>query len=259
MLAACAAPLAAPPHHATPAAPRAISADQPLGWIALAPRPVGAAREVGDWLPVGAHMLVPRPTEGSVGLAAGDALAVIDTAGAIAHVTVGAPIRLPYGCDRNQLDAIALTGERLAPGVLWLLPAGASASWQPRPLAIATGVESGPARRRDTVGPLELELVRRDDTHATLAISRSGRLVHTAPITRVAIAGADAEPLDLGGGGVAIPAPVAAWSIGLGTGAILLVLQVPAYEGTHLTPILVEPDRAREVTAMAVYLYRCAF
>jgi len=30
-------------------------------------------------------------------------------------------------------------------------------------------------------------------------------------------------------------------------------------EATHLTPILVEADRARALTAMATYLYSCAF
>jgi hypothetical protein len=75
------------------------------------------------------------------------------------------------------------------------------------------------------------------------------------------MAGADADPLDLAPPGVAIPVPVAAWSIGPGGdgGPILLVLQVPSYEGVHLTSILVEADRARELSAMAVDLYRCAF
>jgi len=68
--------------------------------------------------------------------------------------------------------------------------------------------------------------------------------------------GADPAPLDFQHPGVAIPEPVPAWSFVDG-GPILLVLQVPSYEG--LTPILVESDAAREIPAMAAYLYRCAF
>jgi hypothetical protein len=70
--------------------------------------------------------------------------------------------------------------------------------------------------------------------------------------------GADPDPLDFQHLGVAIPEPAPAWSFVDG-GPILLVLQVPSYEGLHLTPILVESDAAREIPAMAAYLYRCAF
>jgi hypothetical protein len=116
------------------------------------------------------------------------------------------------------------------------------------------------ARRRDTVGPLELTLEtdRGDATRGTLAIARDARVLHTSEISRGPMDGAPPDPLDLEHPGVGIPAPVAAWSFGEG-GPILLVLQVPSYEGVRLTPIVVEPEGARELPAMALYLYRCAF
>jgi hypothetical protein len=57
---------------------------------------------------------------------------------------------------------------------------------------------------------------------------------------------------------VAIPVPVAAWSVADG-GPIVLVLEVPTYEGLQLTSLLVEADGARKLPAMSQYLYSCAF
>jgi hypothetical protein len=252
---ACTGPASAPSHNAARnlGEPIEIARDQPLGWIGIAPR---ATPGPGDWLPVGPQeVIVPLPAEG---LAAGAALSAIDTAGRVTRVTAGAPSKLPYGCDQHQLDVVALAGERLAPGPVWLLPPAAPASWQPRALAIGAPVAVGEASRRDTVGPLVLELTRSDAAHGTLAIARGGLVIYTAPIAREAMEGAPADPLDFRQPGVAIPVPAAAWSLGA-HGPILLVLRVASYEGTHLTPILVETDRARELTAMAAYLYSCAF
>ncbi len=200
-------------------------------------------------------MIVPLPAQG---LAAGATLSAIDTTGRVTRVTAGAPSKLPYGCDQHQLDVIAFAGDRSAPGPVWLLPPGAPASWQPRPLGIGAPVAVSEASRRDSVGPLVLELTRSDATHGTIAIVRSGQTIYTAPIAREAMEGAPAEPLDFRHPGVAIPVPAAAWSLSA-SGPILLVLRMASYEGTHLTPLLVEADRAHELTAMAAYLYSCAF
>jgi hypothetical protein len=261
VLSAVAACAASPPVATTdgpPASPRvAIARDQALGWIGLAPRP---ARDPGDWLPVGRQaVLVPMPTDRpTAGLAAGTTLRAIDARGSTTQVTSAGPTRVPYGCDDQQLDMIAFTGGALAPGPVWLLPPGAPASWRPRALAIARAGEATKARRRDTVGPLTLELVRSGAARATLAIARQGRVLHTAAIVRDEMAGADPAPLDLRHPGVAIPELVAAWSFA-DAGPVLLVLEVPSYEGVHLTPLLVEDDRVRELPALAAYLYRCAF
>ncbi|HEX4418125.1 MAG TPA: hypothetical protein VH165_09525 [Kofleriaceae bacterium] len=271
LLVACAGPASAPSHNpaGAPAAPIAIAADQPLGWIGVAPR---VKRDPGDWVPAGPQaVIVPLPAQG---LAAGAALTAIDAAGHVRHVTAGAPSKLPYGCDQNQLDVVAFAGERsagvvagvsgataavaAAPGPVWLLPPDAPASWRPGPLVIGPPVAATAASRRDTVGPLVLELTRTDATHGTLAIQRAGKTIYTAPIVREPMAGAPDDPLDLRGAGIAIPVPVAAWSFGP-AGPILLVLRVASYEGTHLTPLLVEADRARALPAMATYLYSCAF
>jgi hypothetical protein len=255
LAAACAGPASAPPHNAArdTGEPTAIAPGHPLGWIGIAPR---TTPEPGDWLPAGPQaVIVPLPTEG---LATGALLSAIDAAGHVLHVTAGAPSKLPYGCDQHQLDVVALAGGRATPGPVWLLPPEVPASWQPRALEIGAPVAVGEASRRDAVGPLVLQLTRSDATHGTLAIARGGRTIYTAPIAREPMEGAPAEPLDFRHPGVAIPVPAAAWSLGAG-GAILLALRVASYEGTHLTPILVEADRARELTAMAVYLYSCAF
>lgn len=253
--AACSSqPAGAPQNVSNAAIPRvAIAPDQALGWIGIAPLP---ARDAGDWIPAGTQaVLVPAPAEA---LTAGTTLSAIDTSGSVTRVTAGAPTKVPYGCDNNQLDVVAFTGGKSAPGPVWLLPPSTPASWSPRSLAIVSPVAATELRRRDTVGPLTLELERTDGTHGTLKIVRDGRALHTVAISRGTMEGADASPLDLRHPGVAIPEPVAAWSFADG-GPILLVLLVPSYEGLHLKPLLVEDAGARELPAMATYLYRCAF
>jgi hypothetical protein len=252
--AACSSQPAGPPQNVAPARPHvAIAPDQALGWIGLAPLP---ARGEGDWLPAGPQaVLVPLPAEE---LAAGATLSAIDTTGRVARVTAEAPAKVPFGCDDNQLDVLPFTGKRLAPGPVWLLPPAAPASWSPAALAIASPAAATEARRRYTVGPLSLELERTDATHGTLKIARGGRTLHTAAIARGEMEGADPSPLDFRTSGVSIPEPVAAWSVAEG-GPILLVVLVPSYEGLHLKPLLVEDHGARELPAMATYLYRCAF
>ena len=253
LLAACSSPSPPPKNVATAPASLAIAPDQPLGWIGIAPR---ATNDAADWIPAGTQsVLVPMPAEG---LAAGAALTAVDRSGRSARVTAGAATKVPYGCENHRLDALAFTGERFAPGAVWLLSPAAPASWRPRSLAIASPVSASATRRRDTVGPLALELARSDASHGTLTISRDGRAIHTAAIDRPAMDGADLAPLDLQAPGVAIPQPVAAWSIGDG-GPILLVLEVPSFEGIHLNALLIESDRARELPTMAAYLYQCAF
>jgi hypothetical protein len=252
---ACASQPAGPPQNvASAASPHVtIASDQALGWIGIAPRPV---REPGDWIPAGAQaVLVPMPADG---LDVGATLSAIDTTGSVTRVTAGAPTKVPYGCEHQQLDVLPFDGDKSAPGPVWLLPPTAPAIWSPRSLAIMSPVAATEVRRRDTVGPLSLELERSDATHGTLTIARDGRVLHTAAISRGAMAGAPPDPLDFQHPGVAIPMPAAAWSFVDG-GPILVVLQVPSYEGLHLTPILVESDGARELPAMATYLYRCAF
>lgn len=254
IVAACAPPPAAPPHNVVGAASPhlAIARDQPLGWIGIAPRPT---RSSGDWLPAGTQaVLVPMPAEG---LAAGIMLSAIDASGNTSRVTAGAPTKVPYGCDGNQLDVVAFTGARPTPGPVWLLPPNAPAIWRPRSIAIAAAAATA-AHRRDTVGPVALDLERTDDAHGTLTISRDGRAVHRATLARTPMEGADPDPLDFTQPGVAIPIPVAAWSF-VDNGPILLVSRVLSYEGVHLAATLVEEDAARELPALATYLYRCAF
>ncbi len=247
-------PPAVPQNGADTARPQiTIATDQALGWIGIAPLP---ARDAGNWIPAADHaVLAVMPAQG---LAAGATLSAVDTVGRVAKVTAGPPARVPYGCEDQQLEVLTFTGARSAPGPVWLLPPSAPATWAPRSLAIVSPATATEARRRDTVGPLSLELERTDATHGTLKIVRDGRTLHTVTIARGELAGADPSPLDLRRPGVAIPVPVAAWSV-VDNGPILLVLLVPSYEGTNLKPILVQETGTRELPEMGVYLYQCAF
>jgi hypothetical protein len=244
---------AAPPVAAAAGPEVAIAPGQALGWIGIAPRP---ERDLGDWIPAGAQAaVIPMPVEG---LAAGTALSMIDRTGKVARVTAGAPEKIRYGCEDNQLEVLPFAGARSAPGPVWLLPPSAPASWKPAPLAIATPVSASETKRRDTVGPLSLELARTDATHGSLTISRDGRALGSIAIERADMEGADPSPLDFRETEVAIPVPVAAWSLAEG-GPFLLVLFERSYEGMHLRPILVEAGGIRELRELATYLYDCAF
>jgi hypothetical protein len=230
-----------------------IAPDQALGWLGIAPLP---ARDLGRWIPAGPQaVIVPLPADG---LASGVTLSAIGVTGGVAHVTAGAPTKVPYGCENQQIDVLAFTGDRFAPGPVWLLPPSVPASWHPAPLAIVSPASATETQRRDTVGPLSLELARTDDLHGTLTIVRDGRALHKVAIERGQMDGADLSPLDFREGGVGIPVPVAAWSFADG-GPILLVLHVPSYEGLELTPILIDDQGGRELSKMAHYLYQCAF
>jgi hypothetical protein len=253
VIAACSSPAAQVPQNVEQAASSlAIAPDEPLGWIGFAP----LSKREADWIPAGTQAVIaPLPVDG---LPPGGTVSAIGTSGGMTRVTAGAATKVAYGCDNHQLDVLAFTGDKPAPGVVWLLPPGAPTSWAPKPLAIAARVTSAADRRRDTVGPLVLELARTGDTHGTLAILRDGGRVYTMPIARDQMDGADTSPLDLAQRGVAIPEPVAAWSIGK-TGPILLVLMTPSYEGLRVDAILVEDTRARDLPKLGYYLYQCAF
>jgi hypothetical protein len=254
-LAACGAPPAALPQNTAPAGPRVtIAPDEQLGWIGLAPI---EKRGVIEWLPAAdVAVLLPQP---ATEIFPRTTLLAIDSTGRRSRVLSGTPVRVPYGCDNNQLDVVPFGGPRLVPGLVWLLPEVPPETWDPDALAIASPAAAATAvRRRDTVGPLSLELERTDDTRGTLTILRGGRALLTLPIERAVMEGAPTIPLDLRYPGVGIPEPLAAWSVAEG-GPILLVLSVPGYEGMNLQPILVEDAGARVLESMQEYLYRCAF
>ncbi len=233
----------------------AISPDQPLGRIGIAPL---ATRDAGSWIPGGA-----------AGRARRDARRGHHRRRRADGDRHRRPVRARHGGRAREgalrlrwpgsSSVLAFTGPRLQPGPVWLLPPAPPATWAPKPLTIAS--PAGPAteaRRRDTVGPLALELARTDATHGTLTISRAGRVLHTAAFERGAMEGADPSPLDLRGPGIAIPVPVAAWAVAE-DGPILLVLLVSSYEGASLRPILVQDGGTRELPDLASYLYQCAF
>jgi hypothetical protein len=255
-LAACSPPPPPVPHNVAPPAQRVhVAATDSLGWLALAPTPKRNDK-APSWLPVDDHhpLLIPGAAEG---LLPGAVLTAIATRGGPTRAVAGAPTSIHYGCDQNQLDIVPLTGDHLAPGVVWLLHTSVPSTWSPAPLDIASSRATA-TERHYTVGPLGFDLQRRDDTHGTLAITHEGRTVHTAPFERGEMEGADASPLDLSGEGPGIPAPVAAWSIAPG-GPFLVVVVQPGYEGVTLSPWLIDDEAARPIEAMSLYLYSCAF
>jgi hypothetical protein len=244
------------PANTTPTATRLVIAKgQPLGWLGVAPVD---KREGGDWRPAGtATLYLPSRPE----LPPGITFTAIDAKGAATTVTSTGEAKLPYGCDDNQLDTIALTSidkSGLAAGAVWLLPPGAPLTWAPKALAI-TAFQASEARRRYTAGPIAIELERTDDTRGLVKLAWNGRVVHSLPFERGDMAGADRTPINLVEGGVGVPEPIAAWAIGGERGAVLLVLHQPSYEGQHLSVVRIEEDRAVAEEELGFYMYQCAF
>jgi len=66
------------------------------------------------------------------------------------------------------------------------------------------------------------------------------------------------DDLDLAAGGVAVPEPIAAWSIAGPQSPYVIAFLAPSYEGLNVRIAIVEAERVRELTD-GIYLYRCAF
>ncbi|MCW5806273.1 MAG: hypothetical protein KIT31_28160 [Deltaproteobacteria bacterium] len=233
-----------------------LSEREPLGWLTLAPAGSRGScrarpRHRGGYVPWGEDI--------EAGLASGGELDALDAApGARPHrVRVGTATKVKYGCDDNRLDVVPLAGPSFREGVVWVLPPGGAAAWTPAAMAI-TVKSSTPKQRAFAIGGVVLTLTATDPMHGVLQISRDGTTVLTVDFEHGAMEGDESE-LDLAGG-VGVPEPVAAWRLGEGADAPLLVATAtPSHEGVHLAAYLVEARTSREVDAMTRYLYLCAF
>lgn len=266
LCAACGAPRdtsrAAPPRNVVTATTVHVEPTDPLGWIGFAPAPTHDS-DLPSYLPMHATyplvlaVDVARMPHGEVPSNA--RVAAVGTSGGVTTYTAHAPLTLPYGCD-GTLAVTPFTGRALPPGPVWILPAGAPSAWTPR--GHAPRVVSATAERvRFQLGPLVIELVRRTTTEGELVVMRGPRTVHSASFERTAIDGADPASLvldlldrDTPG----IPSPIGGWTIAP-DGPVLVSFHTPSWEGSHLTALLVDDERASAVASLAHYLYRCAF
>jgi hypothetical protein len=237
-----------------------------LGWLALVPMAApltttvsGVAAE--QWLPIDDSTAL-LPMDAQAELPQGEVM-VVAASGPPAKLQVSEKHTVPYGCDSNALEALALRGETaLAPGPAWILPPSAPASWQPRGLEIET-VALDAHHRSWKVGALLVDLTATDAEHArwTMAM-RSPQGVTTwltdQILERPKMAGADASPMDLTAITPGMPALVAAYQV-VANSAMLLVVATPGYEGMQLGTWLFDSAGVREVAGMHHYLYSCAF
>ncbi len=227
----------APHNTASPSTGFALAPSDPLGALAFVADSAPAYAAVSPTADVPARTSVSAIANGSV------------------ITLVAAPrLKIAYGCDGNALEVTPFNGPRLPPGLVWILPPN------PRftPAALPITAARTATAAHFTLGPLVVDLARRDAAHGTLVITRDGRTIHTAPFERGEMAGAPVTPLDLTADVPGVPHPVAAWSL-TPTGPFLLVLEEPGFEGTTFAPLLVDATGARPVDALTLYLYRCAF
>lgn len=252
-------PIAGPPY--------TLPGAEPLGWLAVAPVALAAAD--GDraayWLPAddsAALMLLP---DGTPQPPRGTQVLAVPMRGEPMKLVVGERRSVRYGCDDNQLDAVALYGpagtaaEPLPPsGPVWILPnTSRAAAWKPSGLEVAPA-ELSPDKRMWTVGPLTFALTVRDRSHATFTAGIGAAWLMQRDLERPLMAGADDVRIDLTQDVPGMPQLAGAFSMEPG-GPIVVILATPGYEGTQLSTLLYDGAGLREVEAMQRYLYACAF
>lgn len=233
-----------------------VDAATPLGALGL-----GAAQlrddELPYWVPITAVAPVVAPLEAE--LVAGTSYTVVPSDGATAvTMRAGASAAVKYGCDDNATDLIPLDGPVVAPGLVWILPPSAPATWAPlaEPL---TAVETTRDRRHWTAGTLALTLARTGDSHATFTIRDNGAAAHHERAERHLMDGADASPIDLAAQRwPGIPTPAAVFRLAAG-GPYLVVLDRSGYEGVTFETLLVGAGDVRTVESLRLSLYYCAF
>lgn len=246
--------------------PILLSPSEGLGYLALSAPAAGEGSPL-PWLPPddsGVLVLLP---DGAPAPKVGAEVTVVPPLGAPLRLAIGERTRVPFGCDDNTLEGLSLTPTAkagaaqvaaLPPGVVWVLPdSSTAASWKPSGLEVAPR-ELSPQKRVWAVGSLEIALTVKDRSHATFAAAAGNVWMMSRELERPHMAGAEDVPIDLTQVVAGMPSVVAAFSF-MPTGAILLVVHTPSYEGHSLSALLYDGATIREVEAMQSYLYACAF
>ncbi len=226
---------------------------QSLGWIGLA-----SAKVHGDTVPAYVSTNPKHPLVVYADAATLPAsVRAIGVDGGVQMFTKTGTVQVPYGIEQNVLEVTAFAGPWLTPGVAWVMPPSAPASWQPRPLEIRLGA-ANETQASFGIGELAFELRRTEPLAGELRIERNGRVLHRERFVRTLMEGADPSPINVSVEGPGVPRPIGAWSLVDG-GPLLLVTLHPGYEGVTMRGWLVDADRVRVIEAMEQYLYYGAF
>jgi hypothetical protein len=236
-----------------------VDASSALGTLALpaAPeRPDGAPFWIAKTADAAAVALAPTP------LAPGTKYLVVSAAGGPpVELTAGAQTTIGYGCDQASLDVVPLVGDAVKPGLVWVLPSPAPATWTPAAVPLTVDVDERD-HRLVRAGNVSIELRRVDATHATLRIAdrRADTLALDETAEAYFMEGADAIGLDLTQGHApGIPTPEAAFAFG-DAGPYLVVLDRSGYEGIAFETLLVTTKgRAQVIESLGLGAYYCAF
>jgi hypothetical protein len=237
----------------------AVDATAALGVLAL---PAAAERpEKGPfWVAKSpdAAAAVPTPTP----LVAGTTYRALSAAGgAPVELTAGAQTTIGFGCDQTSLDIVPLVGDAVKPGLVWVLPSPAPATWTPAAVALTVETDE---REHHVVraGNLRLDLRRVDKTHATLHIADRRADAPALDEAAEAYFMEGAEPIDLDltqGHYPGIPWPEAVFAFS-DAGPYLVVLDRSGYEGIAFETLLVTTNgRAQVIESLGLGAYYCAF
>jgi hypothetical protein len=205
-----------------------------------------------------AAAVVPSPAP----LVAGTHYRALSAAGgAPVDLTAGPQTTIGFGCDQTSLDVVPLVGDAVKPGLVWVLPSPAPATWTPSAVPLTVDVDQRD-HRLVRAGNVSLELRRVDKTHATLRIAdrRATGLALDEAAEAYYMEGAEPIDLDLTQGhypGIPWPEAVFAFSE---TGPYLVVLDRSGYEGIAFETLLVTSrGRAQVIESLGLGAYYCAF
>jgi hypothetical protein len=231
----------------------------PLGMIALPASPA-PLDDAPYWVATSPDASVVVPDTGSTPLVAGTKYAALSAAGgAPVELTAGAVTTIGYGCDKVDLQVVPLSGARVPPALVWVLPSPLPAGWSPAAVPL-TVEQQEKSRRRWKAGTLDLEITRTDATHASLRVGTGDRTLHTQAVEAYFMEGSDEIDLDFTEGRrPGIPFPEAVYAIAPG-GPHLVVLDTSGYEGVSFTALLVTQESgSHEIESASTSAYYCAF
>lgn len=249
-LVSCRTSTTPPVAHRTTTAPVTIAPGQPLGWLGLG---LATPESSPSWIPTSEEFSATAMTTDPLPRK----VTVIGASGAAQVLAVAPPDASERDCAGYGLVGPLLTGPRMPPGAVWVLPPTVTPSWAPAALELRT-TRADPARRDYSAGPLTITLTRTNARQGHLQILRDGTLVHDLPFEQPETGMRNPPAIDVAQGGTGVPEPLAVWSVAP-AGPFLVAVMMPSFVSLGISMLLVEDRGARWLEGMGLHLEVCRF
>lgn len=227
-----------------------IAPDQALGWFGLGLATPDASP---SWIPTSEAFSATAMTTDPLP----PKVTVIGARGAAQVLALAPPDADQSDCAGYGLMGPLLTGPRLPPGAVWVLPPTVPASWAPAALEMRT-THADPARHDYVAGPLTITSTRTSDHAGRLQILRDGTSVHDVAFEQPKTDMKNPPAIDVAQGGTGVPEPIAVWSVAP-AGPFLVAIMEPSFTSVGISVLLVEDRGARWLEGKGLYLEVCRF